>query len=201
MRTGLILVPICSFILAACGSNLDKEDSLVAFAATTAALSAGQSQAQVAANGSAIVEGESTSFRGLGVYPRESANVNYDWTCTGGGTAHYTGAAEVALDESGTSTGNVTFDLAAEFDACSVNGITLSGDLTYALDLEGTADSIKLKSVMKGSISYEGQIDGSCDWDLTMTVAASSVGAGTASAEFSGSICGHDAKATLNVQG
>ena len=124
---------------------------------------------------------------------------NYDWTCTGGGTAHYAGEAEAVLDDAGAS--NVTFDIAAEFDACSVNGITISGDLQYALDLEGTADTLMLKSSMKGSMSYEGQVDGSCDWDLTMTVAASSAGAGTVNATFSGSICGHDAQGVFSAHG
>ena len=50
-------------------------------------------------------------------------------------------------------------------------------------------------------MSYEGQVEGSCDWNLTMKIAASSVDGGTGSAEFSGSICGHDAAATLKVNG
>lgn len=197
MRHGLVLVTVCSFLAVGCTSSLDKNDSLVAWAATSVALSQGQVQAQTAASGMAIVEGQGTSFRGLGVHPRAGANVNADVTCMGGGTARYVGSAESVLDDVGTS--NLTFDLAAEFDACSVNNITISGDLEYSLAVEGTADSVKLKSTMKGSLSYEGQIDGSCDWNLVATVAASSDG--SVAAEYSGSICGHEAAATLKVNG
>ena len=199
MRHGLVITSVCSLLLAACSSGLDANDSLVAFGATYAALSQGQAQAQVAANGMAIVEGDDTSFRGLGVHPRAGANVNYDWACTSGGTAHYAGAAEAVLDDAGAST--VTFDLTAEFDACAVNGITLTGDLEYAVDVETTAETLYLKSTMKGAMSYEGQLEGSCDWSLTMKIATSSAGAGTVNAEFSGSICGHDAAATLTAHG
>lgn len=197
MRHGLVLVTVCSFLAVGCTSSLDKNDSLVAWAATSVALSQGQVQAQTAASGMAIVEGQGTSFRGLGVHPRAGANVNADWACMGGGTARYVGSAESLLDDAGTS--NLTFDLTAEFDACSVNNITISGDLEYSLAVEGTADSVKLKSTMKGSLSYEGQIDGSCDWNLVATVAASSDG--SVAAEYSGSICGHEAAATLKVNG
>ncbi len=199
MQLRLVLGSLACVVLAACSGGLDDQDSVIAFAATSQALSQGQAQAQVAANGTKIVEGEQASFRGLGVEPRASGNVDYDWACTGGGTAHYAGAAEVVVDGAGAS--NVTFDLAAEFTDCSVNGITISGDLDYAVDVETTADTAYVMSTMKGSLTYDGQIDGSCDWNLTMKVAASGAGAGSVSAEFSGSICGHNAKSTLNVQG
>lgn len=199
MRHGLVLVTVCSLLAVGCTSSLDKNDSLVAWAATSAALSQGQVQAQTAASGMAIVEGQGASFRGLGVHPRAGANVNADVTCIGGGTARYVGLAEAVLDDAGTS--NVTFDLTAEFDACSVNNITISGDLEYSLAVEGTADTLKLKSTMKGSLSYEGQIDGSCDWNLVATVSASGAGAGSVVAEYSGTICGHEAAATLKVNG
>ena len=199
MRYTLLVASVCSVFMVACSGGLNNDDTIVAWAATSTALAQGQSQAQLAANGTAATVGPETSFRGLGVHPRASANVNYDWACTGGGTASYVGAAEAVADEGGAS--HVTFDLAAEFDACSVSGTTISGNLDYAVKVETSADAAYVMSTMKGSLSYEGQVDGSCDWDLTMKVAASSAGVGSASAEFSGSVCGHEAKGLFKSQG
>ena len=64
-----------------------------------------------------------------------------------------------------------------------------------AADGAGTASTM---FTMKGSLSYEGKVEGSCDIDMT---AAVSVASGAVGASYEGSICGHNAKATLNVQG
>lgn len=199
MRYSLLVASVCSLLTVACSGGLSDDDTVVAWAATSTALAQGQSQAQLAANGTAVKVGPETSFRGLGVHPRASANVNYEWACTGGGTASYVGAAEAVVDEDGAT--NVTFDLAAQFDACSVSGTTISGDLDYAVKVETSAGMAYVMSTMKGSLSYEGQVDGSCDWNLTMKVATSSAGEGSVAAEFSGSVCGHEAKGLFKGQG
>ncbi len=200
MRSSTLLALSTLTLLAPACSRLSEEDAAVAFGATMVAVSQGQSQAQVAAqSGTPVVEGEDASFRAAGVTPRAAGNVDFTWNCLGGGTAVYSGAAELVAD--GAGAGEVSFDLATSFDACSVNGITIDGEFTYALDVVATADSASSEMTMKGELSYDGQVEGSCEWDLKMSFAASNLGSGggTATASFSGSICGHDASSTLKV--
>lgn len=193
MRSSLVLSSVCTLLFTACSGGLSDDDSRVAWAATQVALSQGQTQAQLAASGTPLATGEEVAFRGTDA----AADVDYTWSCTGGGTAHYVGTASVVSD--GAGAGGVNFTLATTFDGCSVSGITISGDLDYVAEVTTSAGSATSSLTMRGSLSYEGQVEGSCDWDLTMKVAASGVGGGSASAEFSGSICGHDANATLKV--
>ena len=77
--------------------------------------------------------------------------------------------------------------------------MTISGSLDYsaAVSADG-AGAASTTFTMKGSLSYEGKVEGSCDIDMT---AAVNVAGGSVGASYEGSICGHNAKATLNVQG
>jgi hypothetical protein len=192
MRTILVVTTV-GLLLGACSNDLSERDAQVAWAATYVALADGQTQAQLAASGTPAAAGEETSFRGLS--PRAGANVNYSGPCTGGGSASYVGSAEAVTD--GAGAGAVTFDLAATFDACSVAGITISGDLDYSAAVVADTTSAMTELKMIGSLSYDGEVEGSCDWDLRMKFAANT--SGMASAEFSGSICGHDASGALTV--
>ena len=202
MRSSLLLSSIaCLSLLPACSGGLNDDDARVAFVATYAALAQGSAQANTIANTSPlVVDGDGLEFRRGGVQLRTQANVDYTWDCTSG-TAHYVGTAEAVTE--GAGAGSANFTLATTFDACSVSGITISGDIDYAASVTVTADSATTQLTMNGSLSYEGQVEGGCDWDLTMKVAVSGVGGGGGSvnAEYSGSICGHKAAATLNVQG
>lgn len=195
MRSSLFVASVCTLLLTACSGGLSDDDSRVAWAATQVALSQGQTQAQLAASGTPLMTGDEVAFRGTGA----AADVDYTWNCTGGGTAHYVGTASVVSD--GAGAGAVNFTLATTFDGCDVSGITISGDLDYVAEVTTSGTSATSALTMHGSLSYEGKVEGSCDWDLTMKVAATATGGGggSASAEFSGSICGHDASATLKV--
>jgi len=201
MRSSLFLSTACTLLLAACSGGLSDEDTRLAYVATYSALAQGGAQATTIANTTPLVAGDTVEFRNGGVLPRAAANVDFTWDCTSGGTAHYVGSAEAVTE--GAGAGSANFTLATTFDVCAVTGITISGDLDYAASVSVTADGATTQLTMKGSLSYEGQVDGACDWDLTMKVATSGAAGGTpgVSAEYSGSICGNKAAATLNVQG
>lgn len=181
----------------ACGSNLNEEDTRVAFASANVALAQGSAQAQAMAGVPAGAGGQAE-----GLAPRAAAQVDYNWSCTEGGTAHFTGNAEAVVSDTGSS--NVNFDLTTDFDGCTVNGVSMSGALDYsaAVDASGTG-SVSTTFTMKGNLDFSGKVDGSCEFDLTMAVDVSGGvgGGGTVGATFEGSICGHKASATLNVQG
>ena len=201
MRNSLFLSLPCALLLVACSHELSEDDARLAYVATYSALGQGSAQATTIANTTPLVAADTPELRSGGVQPRAAANVDYTWTCTGGGTAHYVGSAEAVTE--GAGAGSANFTLATTFDACSVAGITIDGDLDYAASVSVTADSATTQLTMNGSLSYAGQVDGSCDWDLTMKVATSGAAGGNPSvnAEYSGSMCGHNASATLNIQG
>lgn len=189
MRSTIVLMS-ASLLLVACSQELSDDDTRKAWVATNAALAQGSAQAQVAATSVPAVPGQSQDLR-----PRVAAQVDYTWNCLGGGTAHFVGDAQVDAT-SGSS--DVSFNLATEFDACAGSGVTISGSLDYAASVSATSGSASTTLTMKGSLSYEGDVEGSCDIDMKASVSAS---AGSVGASYEGSICGHDASATLNVKG
>lgn len=201
MRSTVFLSTVCTLLLAGCSHELSEEDARLAYVATYSALAQGSAQATTIANSSPLVAADDVELRSGGVSPRSAAAVDFSWSCPSGGTAHYVGSAEAVTE--GAGAGSANFTLATTFDACAVSGITITGDLDYAAAVTVTADSATTQLTMTGSLSYDGQVDGSCDWDLTMKVATSGVAGGNPSvnAEYSGSMCGHKAAATLNVQG
>lgn len=198
----IVMVCAAALSLPACSSNLSEEDTRTAWASTNLALTQGQVQAQSAASG--VPAAPSNDFDDI--RPRAAAQVDYTWTCTEGGSAHYVGSAEAVVSDVGTS--DVSFDLATDFDACSVNGVAISGSLDYSASVSasggaGGVGSASTTLTMKGSLTFEGKVEGGCELDMTASVSATggAGGVGSVSASYEGTICGHSAKATLNVQG
>lgn len=192
MRKILMVVSVACLAVG-CGDSISEEDTRVAWTSTNLALAQGSAQAQTAAQGVPAAPGGQNG----GLAPRAAAQVDYDWACTEGGTAHFAGSAEAVVSQAGGS--DVSFDLATDFNGCAVGGVTISGSLDYsaAVSADG-AGAASTTFTMKGSLAYEGKVEGSCDIDMT---AAVNVASGSVGASYEGSICGHNAKATLNVQG
>jgi hypothetical protein len=201
MRSSVFLFTACTLLFTACSNELSEEDARLAYVATYSALAQGSAMATTIANTTPLVAEDGVEFRNGGISPRAAAGVDFTWACPSGGSAHYVGNAEAVTE--GAGAGSANFTLATTFDACATTGITITGDLDYAASVSVTADGATTQLTMKGSLSYEGQVDGSCDWDLTMKVATTGAAGGTpgVNAEYSGTMCGHKASATLNVQG
>lgn len=195
MRKILTVVSVACLAVG-CGNKLSEEDTRVAWTSTYVALQQGSAQAQAVATGSPVAPSAEVD----GITPRVAAQVDYNWACLEGGTAHFVGSAEVDAT-SGSS--DVSFDLASDFDGCTVAGVSMSGSLDYSAAVSASdTGAVSTTLSMNGSISYEGKIEGSCDFDMKMSVSVGSLdGVGEVSAQFDGTICGHSAKATLNVQG
>lgn len=193
----IVMVGAAALSLSACSSSLSEEDTRIAWASASLALAQGQTQAQTAASGVRAAPSQETDE----IRPRAAAQIDYTWSCFEGGSAHYVGSAEAVTSDLGTS--DVSFDLATDFDGCGVNGVVISGSLDYSAAVSATSGSATTTLTMKGSLSFEGKVEGGCEIDMTASVSASggAGGAGSVSASYDGSICGHSAKATLNVQG
>lgn len=91
---------------------------------------------------------------------------------------------------------NVDIEYTLVFKGCKHNGVKINGKLTYTISAVTNADGSSTRWGYDGSLRYAGDIKGSCDYNMYGEVSASSSGVGVS---YSGSICGHDASATLNV--
>lgn len=81
---------------------------------------------------------------------------------------------------------NESFSLSVEFDSCAETNITIDGSLGYA----GTITEDGLTITMEGSLSFSGQVEGSCTIDVTTTVS-------DAGATVDGSVCGQQVDASV----
>jgi hypothetical protein len=190
MHNRIVLSAIASLALIGCSDQLNEEDSRVAFVAVSSALTAGAAEAQTNA-GAAARTGDTPAFR-----DSAAGTINYSYNCPGGGTAQFVGSVQASSDGLG---GQAAFELATDFVGCkTLVNITVDGGMDYAASVTGTADAASVTFSMNGSLSFSGEVDGSCDIDLKFSANATQDAAGVT---YSGSVCGHDASATLNVQG
>ncbi|MDC0674437.1 hypothetical protein [Nannocystis radixulma] len=173
MRNKLILSVTASLQFLGCSAALDPldaEDSKVAFAA-------------VHATQQAALEARSTSSDSTAFRTEVAATFDFDFACTGGGTAHLSGSSLVT-DEL------VKADVSTDFASCKATGggnITIDGSMHY---MSSVTDS-EVSSAMNGSLSFAGDIHGSCDFDVKTSVTNDEV-------MSTGSFCGHDAAVTVN---
>lgn len=191
MKNVLFTSAIVSLALVGCSNQLNEEDSVVAFSAASTVVAQGASQAQ-SGTPAAVQAEDSPAFRDAA-----AGAVDYSFSCPSGGTAHFTGAFDAVADGSG---GQATFSLSTDFAACkSLQNVTIDGNMDYAASIVGSDAGGSVTFSMNGSLDFSGQVDGSCDIDVKFSASGSA--GGSAGVTYSGSICGHDAAATLNVQG
>jgi hypothetical protein len=114
----------------------------------------------------------------------ENISVDYEYTCTGGGTAQVTGMIGAA----GASAGN--YDVDVSFAACVEDGVTLDGSIAYRIavmvsqDIANPLASFDVS--MDGTVTYSGDLSGECVFDLSISGSATG-------ATVEGSVCGVDA--------
>lgn len=191
MFNRIVLSSLATFFLVGCSQELSEKDAQVAFGAALTVLQSGGAMAQSSAGATPVQADDAPAFRA-----GAEAAVDYDFACPGGGTARFAGSVVAASDE---TSGQATFTFQTDFAACkSLANITIDGNMDYASSISGTAEAVQLTFSMSGSLSFSGEVEGSCDIDLTLNASAT---AGSAGGTFEGSVCGHDASATLNVQG
>lgn len=147
---------------AACGGDDDDGDTLTEAQATQAFESMGDAVSVVTAE----LEADSTS-----------GNVSVSASCSGGG--------DVSADGQWVTGESFALDLA--FDGCAVNGITIDGAISY--DAAGNETSATLS--IDGRVTFSGDVSGTCNIDLTMTLSATTI-------HLSGSMCGISVNRDIN---
>jgi hypothetical protein len=172
MQAKLILSATATLQLLGCPAALDPldaEDAEVAFAAVHATQ---QAALEAQSNGS-----DSTYFR-----TEVATTFDFDFACPGGGTAHLSGSTLVKDD-------SVMTDVSTDFSSCKATGggnITIDGSMHYTTSVTKS----EVSTAMNGSLSFAGDIHGSCDFDLETSVTFNEV-------KTTGSFCGHDAATTV----
>lgn len=191
MRNSISVAILGSFTLLGCSQQLSEEDARVAFVAAYSTLSTGGAAAAASAGGTAAHATDTPAFRA-----GAAGSVDFDYMCPGGGSAHFAGSATAASDG---TTGQATFTLSTDFAGCkTLVDITIDGSMDYASSVSGSAEAAEVTFSMTGSLDFAGKVEGSCDIDVKLSVSAT---AGSAMGTYEGSVCGHDAAATLNVTG
>ncbi len=122
----------------------------------------------------------------------DSDDLVVEAACADGGTVAVTGNMGGSDLEDLLS---VTFDLDAAFHGCQSDGVTIDGNLSWALSAE-VDDGADVRLTWTGSLTYSGKYVGDCDIDIS--AGATAMGT-TASASYEGTICGYDASATLSA--
>jgi len=82
------------------------------------------------------------------------------------------------------------------FRGCKVNNIKMSGKLTWTLTSVSTATSSTTRFGYNGKIRYSGDINGSCEYDMYWQA---STEPGEVGLTYGGTLCGHEAHATLRA--
>lgn len=116
--------------------------------------------------------------------------------CADGGNLKWKYDLGDAFSSAGNS--NVDLEYTLVFKGCKNDGVKISGKMIYSIGATVTDTTSSTRWGYEGSLRYSGDINGSCDYDMYGEATASSTGA---SVSYSGSICGNDASATLNVSG
>jgi hypothetical protein len=118
--------------------------------------------------------------------------VSYSGTCPGGGTISVAGDFDGTVDNSGN--GSVGGTLTVTPDSCSVSNLTINGDpnITVATQVDFTDSNIvyPVSITETGGISYGPNPSGSCQLNVTYTVAS------TGSCTITGTLCGQSVSGT-----
>lgn len=91
---------------------------------------------------------------------------------------------------------NVDVEYELVFKGCKNNGVKISGNMLYTIGVVANDEGSSTRWGYEGKLKYSGDIKGSCEYEMYGEASASAAGA---SVSYSGSICGNDASATLNV--
>ena len=165
---------------AACGDDsLSEEDSQKGFMATNAALAQGGAGAQSAA------------VQGL-------LAVDYTYNCIEGGSAKFVGELDDMSQDANT---DATFNYTVTFDGCVSQGVSITGEMVYSLDVVASDTDATVEYSYVGNVSFGGDISGDCDLDVYAKFITSNTDTNASvSYEYRGNMCGNDA-GSLNASG
>lgn len=116
--------------------------------------------------------------------------------CDDGGTLKWKANLNDAFGLGSHDSSEFTFDYDLKFNKCATGGVKISGKLNYTLSTRTTPSGSELTWGYNGKLRYSGDIEGTCNIDMIGKYGVSET---SFSMEYSGTICGNDASAALNV--
>lgn len=124
--------------------------------------------------------GVTTAWSGTGMVGPDgvSGAVMGDVECPGGGSMHVTAEGEV-------DSAQVHGQLRIDFQACTVEDVTIDGTLDY----EGIVEEHRVFAEYHGDLEWSGAVSGTCAVDAVAEVTTDGTSAGV---HVSGGVCGHD---------
>jgi hypothetical protein len=91
-------------------------------------------------------------------------------------------------------------NLTLAYNACAFTDLTIDGDLSETATMTMANEQLDMSISANGALWFTGAIEGSCNFNFTMTASGNTGGlGGTGSYEFSGTVCGHDVS-ELNIE-
>ncbi len=167
MRTKTLTIAVMPLILSlvACG-GMSEEEANQAWMTTNVALASGQALGATDTSG-------------------DGMNSTFDAACQGGGSLSF--AMTGTVDSAELTTVNFSYDV--DFSDCVSSGTTLNGSMRYEMVAETSGSSSSVITNYVGSMIYSGDVDGSCDSDMHMTMDSSAT---AASFVYSGTFCGYE---------
>ena len=185
IRLALVSLATSVLVIGCAGPVGSQEDARAGWTRTNSVLESGNSAAQA---GGATAPTEDPVFRA-----GTPVSVNFEYGCPGAGTISYIG--NYYIDTVGAT--NVEFNYEAEFKKCTDgNGLTIDGTIDYAMSVETSDTGSSVVYSYDGELTWDGDVQGSCEISMSASVTTTTT---SASVSYSGSICGYDAAATLNV--
>lgn len=183
MNSTLRLILAASLLtFSACGDDsLSEEDAQQGFNATNFVLQQGGAAAQ------------SSAANGL-------VAINFTYNCLEGGTALFVGNLD-ETDAADGSSSDVTFDYSVTFADCKSQGISITGDVDYNLNVAVTETTSVMEYAYVGNLVFTGDVAGDCDLDMYAKVNTTNDGqSANVGYEFRGNMCGNEAD-SMNVSG
>lgn len=116
-----------------------------------------------------------------------SDDVSFPLQCDEGGRVFLKISDSVETDGADVS---ADVNLEATFEDCVHDGITINGKITYSGSVDTVGTSASVASDYTGSLQYGGDLDGSCEAEMHMSVEVTDTSVDVSS---SGSFCGQDA--------
>jgi len=187
MRTTFVaIIGTVGICLSGCAGDVGSaDDARAGWVKTEGQLSSGASNAQSAGAPASDVP----VFRADPL----SINVDFNYSCVGGGSINYKGSYKVSSTPGATG---VDFDYAATFNGCDAAGVVIDGDVDYSAAVATNDAGSSVDYKYRGDLTWKGDVEGACVVEMEASV---STGAAGVSISYKGSICGYDAAASLNV--
>lgn len=192
----LVLLATLPFYGLGCGAVEGQEDAGRGMRAMMKMLGVGAPGAAMMA----ATDDRPDDFRAFGLDVDAGLRIDAKVPCPDGGKMKLDGAVSLASEVDGLEGWDASlaleFDLGVEFRRCKIDGVKLGGDLDYSLSIaaDSTTGTASLEWSYTGDVTFRGDIEGSCEIDMSASASTSDAFSNLDVRTYAGSMCGFDAE-------